>query len=168
VAVDDRIQYYVPALRRLAVSYARNRQESEDLFQEIAVALWKALPKFRGDSSERTYVYRVAHNTAIRFISSEKRRSAREHATLDQATEPVSLNNPERDAIRHQQWQTLWRAVRDLAVTDRQIVMLRLEGLSVAEIADVTGFTEGAVVMRFSRERRRLAAVLGEARKEER
>ena len=66
-------------------------------------------------------------------------------------TNRLSLSDPERDAIRNQQWQNLWRAVRNLPVIDRQIVMLRLEGLSMAEIAEVTGFSEAAVAMRFSR-----------------
>ena len=130
------------------------------------MALWKALPNYRGDSSERTFVYRVAHNTAIRFVSSQHRRAAREHVALDIANEPVSLNDPERDAIRNQQWQKLWRAVRELPVIDRQVVMLRLEGLSMAEVAEVTGFSEAAVAMRFSRVRRRLTEEISEAGKE--
>src|SRR5687768_15745544 len=154
VGSEDRIQVYIPALRRLALAYTRNRHESEDLFQEIAVALWKALPKFRGDSSERTFVYRVAHNTAIRFVSSQHRRSSREHAGFDNEAGPASSDNPELDAIRNQQWEALWRAVRELPVIDRQVVLLRLEGLSMAEIAQVSGFSEGAVTMRFSRVRR--------------
>jgi RNA polymerase sigma-70 factor (ECF subfamily) len=166
VGCEDRIQVYSPALRRLALSYTRDHHESQDLFQEIAVALWKALPNYRGDSSERTFVYRVAHNTAIRFVSSPNRRATREQVALDVANEPVSLSDPERDAIRNQQWQKLWRAVRELPVIDRQIVMLRLEGLSMAEVAEVTGFTEAAVAMRFSRVRRRLTEEISEAGKE--
>ena len=165
---EDRIQPYIPALQRLAVSYTQNRQESEDLFQEIAVALWKALPKFRGDSSERTFVYRIAHNTAIRFVSLQHRRTNREHAVFENEIEPASPDNPELDAIRNQRWKALWRAVHNLAVIDRQVVLLRLEGLSMAEIAHVTGFTEGAVAMRLSRVRRQLSEKLSGVQKEER
>lgn len=163
---EDRIHPYIPALQRLAVSYCRDLQESEDLFQEIAVALWKALPKFRGDSSERTFVYRVAHNTAIRFVSSRHRRSSLEQAGFENEAEPASPDNPELDAIRNQQWKALWRAVRELPVIDRQVVLLRLEGLSMAEVAQVTGFTEAAVAMRFSRVRRHLSEKLAGVRKE--
>jgi RNA polymerase sigma factor (sigma-70 family) len=165
---EDRIEPYIPALRRLAVSYTQDRQQSEDLFQEIAVALWKALPKFQGDSSERTFVYRVAHNTAIRFVTLQHRRSNREHASFDDETEPAGPHNPELDAIRNQQWKALWRAVRELSVIDRQVVLLRLEGLSMAEVAQVTGLTEAAVAMRFSRVRRQLSEKLNGVRKETR
>jgi RNA polymerase sigma factor (sigma-70 family) len=168
MVVEDRIKAYIPALRRLAVSYARDRQESEDLFQEIAVVLWKALPKFRGDCSERTFIYRVAHNTAIRYVASQQSRSGRERGVFEDEPEPVSADNPELDAIRNQQWNALWRAVRELPVIDRQVVLLRLEGLSMSEIAQVLGCTEGAVTMRYSRVRRQLSERLTGARKVER
>ena len=119
------------------------------------MALWKALPQFRGASSERTYVYRVAHNTALRFVTSRQRRAAREHDAP--AAEPVAAANPERDAIRNQHRQRLGQAVQELPVIDRQVMLLHLEGLSTAEIVDVTGYTEGAVAMRLTRARRKLA-----------
>ena len=97
---QDLLGRHMAALRRLAWSYARD--EFEDLFQEIATALWTALPGFRGDSSERTWVYRVAHNTAISFAVQRKRRAGRE-ATGESAPDPASDANPERDAIGQQQ-----------------------------------------------------------------
>jgi RNA polymerase sigma factor (sigma-70 family) len=96
----------------------------------------------------------------------QNRRTARERAVSESTLEPASLSNPECDATRNQQWQNLWRAVRNLPVIDRQIVMLRLEGLSMAEIAEVTGFSEAAVAMRFSRLRRRLTEEISETQKE--
>jgi len=165
--LEDFLGRYTPALRRLAFSYTRNPQESEDLFQEIAIALWKALPKFRGDSTERTYVYRVAHNTAMRFVTSRHRRISREQTTDEHMVEPASADNPEQDAIRNQRRQQLWNAVGELPMIDRQIVLLHMEGLSTAEIVDITGSTEGMVAMRLSRIRRRLVLQLNQANKEE-
>jgi RNA polymerase sigma-70 factor (ECF subfamily) len=165
--LEDFFRRYNPALRRLVWSYARTAPDREDLFQEIALALWKAMPRFRGDSSERTYVYRVAHNTAIRFVTSRQRDASREHRVEDQYVEPAGAANPERDAISNQRRQRLWNAVQELGVTDRQIILLYLEGLSPAEIEEVTGFTPGKVAMRLSRIRRRLAEQLNEPQKEE-
>ena len=158
---------HVPALRRLAWSYTQDPNEREDLFQEIAVALWKALPNFRGHSSERTYVYRVAHNTALRFVMSHRQVAAREHGPVEREIEPISGDNPERDAIRKQRLQQLSSAVQKLPVLDRQIALLHLEGLSTAEVVEVTGFTEGMVGMRLSRLRRRLAEELKATKVEE-
>jgi RNA polymerase sigma-70 factor (ECF subfamily) len=160
---EDVLKRYVPALRRLAWSYTRDPGQREDLFQEIAVAVWKALPNYRGDSSERTYVYRVAHNTALRFVMSHRQLAAREQGPTGREIEPVSADNPERDAIRNQRRQRLWQSIANLPVVDRQIALLHLEGLSTAEVVDVTGLNEGMVAMRLSRLRRRLAEELNSA-----
>ena len=52
-------------LHRVARAYAKNPAEAADLAQEIAVAVWRALPGFRGQCSERTFVFRIAHNRGI-------------------------------------------------------------------------------------------------------
>jgi RNA polymerase sigma-70 factor (ECF subfamily) len=165
--IDDFFRRYTPALRRLVWAYVHSAPDGEDLFQEIAVALWKALPKFRGDSSERTYVYRVAHNTAISFVASRRRRSLQEQPSEEKDPEPISSANPEHEAMRNQRRQRLQAAVQELPVIDRQIILLYLEGLSIAEIEAVTGFTEGKVAMRLSRARKRLAERLNQVRMEQ-
>jgi RNA polymerase sigma-70 factor (ECF subfamily) len=156
---EEVLRRYLPALRRVAWSYARSGVESEDLFQEITVALWRALPRFRHEASERTYVYRVAHNAATDFVTSGRRRAAREQPGEPPA-EPASPDDPERDAMRNQMRDRLGAAVQELPVNDRQIVLLHLEGLSAAEIEAVTGLSAGAVATRLTRARQRLAVQL--------
>jgi RNA polymerase sigma-70 factor (ECF subfamily) len=141
--------------------------DREDLFQEIAVALWQALPRFRGDCTERTYVYRVAHNTALSFATSRQRRVTREQPRYENDSDQTDVANPERDAIHNQKRQMLWRAVQELPITDRQIVLLHLEGLSATEIEAATGFTAGKVAMRLSRVRKRLAEQLNQTQSEQ-
>ena len=53
------------AIRRMASSYERDAARRQDLVQDIWLALWQALPGFRGDSSERTFVFRIAHNRGV-------------------------------------------------------------------------------------------------------
>ncbi len=120
---EDFLQRYLASLRRLAWSYARDREEVDDLLQEIGMALWTALPRFRGDSSERTWVYRIAHNTAISFLASRRRPMAHEQP----AVELKSSSNPESDAIAGEQWRRLWEAIQQLPLPDRQITFLYLE-----------------------------------------
>ena len=57
------------ALSRLAASYVRAAPDRDDLLQDIIVAIWRALPRFRGECSERTFIYRIAHNRAIAYIT---------------------------------------------------------------------------------------------------
>lgn len=153
-AYEDLLRRYVAPLRRLAWSYVRGG--SDDLFQEIAMALWQALPRFRGDSSERTWVYRIAHNTAISFVSSGRRRAQRE-ILEDASSEPASTASAEADLIEDERRTRVWRAVRALPVLDRQIISMHLEGLSAAEVSAVTGVSSIAIATRLTRIRHRLA-----------
>jgi len=156
-AYEDLWQRYTRPLQRLAWSYESDPAGREDLFQEIAMAVWTALPRFRGDSSERTWVYRVAHNTAISFAASRRRRHDREQ-THDTAREPSSSAPQEGAAIDRQRRNLLWAAVQELPLTERQIIVLHLEGLSASEIQAITGVTAGAVATRLTRIRQKLAA----------
>jgi len=153
---EDLLRRYVPALRRLARSYTREAAEQEDLLQEIAMGLWTALPNFRGDASERTWLYRVAHNTAISFMTGRKRRAQREQGGTPELPDPAV--NPESTLIDDQQRARLWAAVAELPLTDRQIVALHFEGLSAAEIEAVTGLSAGNVATRLTRARQKLVA----------
>jgi RNA polymerase sigma-70 factor (ECF subfamily) len=156
---EELLQGYLQPLRRLAWSYTRDGAEGEDLLQEITLALWTALPRFRGESSERTWVYRVAHNTAISYITGRRRRATRESAIAPHM-EPTSGSNPEGEAIDRQRVQRLSIAIRDLPLLDRQIVCLHLEGLSAAAIEEVTGVSAGNIATRLTRIRHRLMARL--------
>src|SRR3954452_15733758 len=98
---EDLLQRYVQPLRRLAWSYARDHAECDDLLQEIALALWTALPRFRGESSERTWLYRIAHNTSISYVISRNRRTSRESNAV--IIEPASESrSPEAQAIERE------------------------------------------------------------------
>jgi len=158
-------------MRRLAAVYVNDMRDREDLVQEIAVALWQAIPKFRGEASERTWLYRIAHNTAITASAKLRRRGHREAAIEDppghrhdgsdsEFAEPgvASKEKPGDDRlIEAQRHQWLMRAIRELPASDRQIVTLHLEELSYREIQEITGMTEGAIATRLSRVRDRLA-----------
>src|SRR3954452_18652602 len=154
---EDLLQRYVQPLRRLAWSYARDHAECDDLLQEIALALWTALPRFRGESSERTWLYRIAHNTSISYLTSSKRRTARESKMP--SVDPASENDsPEAEAIDREKQQRLWGAVRDLPMPDRQVIVLYLEGMSAEEIEAGTGFSSGSIATRLTRIRHNLSA----------
>ena len=148
---------YQSALRRLVGAYVHNAADRDDLLQEIAVGIWQSLPGFRGDSSERTWIYRIAHNIAIRSTSRNRARNARE-ALLAADDEAPSGDASAVDAlVANERRQALLSGIRELPVLDRQVVTLHLEGLSAAEIEEVTGVSQGAVATRLTRIRQKLA-----------
>lgn len=142
-------------LRRLTVSYAFEQADRDDLYQEIAAAIWTALPRFRGDSSERTWVYRIAHNIAISASMRNRRRTERE-TFLQQDAISRSLD-PEAQSLESEQRRLLIEAIRSIRGLDKQIIVLYLEGLTNGELAEVVGLTEGAIATRLSRVRTQLA-----------
>jgi RNA polymerase sigma factor (sigma-70 family) len=161
------IAEYQGALRRLAAVYVTDSRDREDLVQEIAVGLWQAIPRFRGESSERTWLYRIAHNTAI-TAAAKLRRRGRSESSLDDLPDPptaVSAHGDEQ-LIRSQKHAWLMLAIRELAAVDRQIMTLHLEELSYREIQEITGMSEGTIATRLSRIRDRLAAQLRKQQEE--
>jgi RNA polymerase sigma-70 factor (ECF subfamily) len=83
--LDALLDAHGAALGRLAASYARDPVEREDLFQEIVVAIWKALPRFRGECSVRTLIFRIAHNRGIAHLVKRQVPSAGSADELDLA-----------------------------------------------------------------------------------
>jgi RNA polymerase sigma-70 factor (ECF subfamily) len=148
-------------LERLLGSYARSEADRADLRQEVALALWSALPAFRGDCSERTFLLRVAHNRALAFIA--KRGLSTEQ--IDDHADRVLATTGKNPAIaydRKERESRLLAAVRGLPVPHRQVIMLLLEGLSHHEIASVLGTTENNVGVRASRARAALRVLMEE------
>jgi RNA polymerase sigma-70 factor (ECF subfamily) len=147
------------ALRRLAASYERDPSRQQDLLQEIWLAVWQALPRFRGDCSERTFVYRIAHNRAVSHVDHWQRR--RTDSLDEDAPLPASQPDPEHALSIEQRRERLQAAVQQLPMGLRQVVVLTLEGLSHAEVAEVVGITENNVAVRLTRARAALSRLLG-------
>ncbi|MGA3044479.1 MAG: RNA polymerase sigma factor [Bryobacteraceae bacterium] len=147
-------EQYAPALQRLAGAYAVAREDREDLVQEIAAALWRALPGYRGESSERTWLYRIAHNVAITATVRQRKRNRREAAPDQPPDLPSAGATAEQNLLAEEKRRMLFAAIRGLAAADRHITVLHLEGLSGAEA--VTGIAEGAVATRLTRIREKL------------
>ena len=149
---------YGPSLSRLAASYTLNSAERDDLLQEIAMAIWQALPRFRGESSEKTFLFRIAQNRAISHLT---RRPPSEHE-LDEAIElPDDRHNPENVVSKEERMARLLKAIRRLPVQYRQVLTLSLEDLDYREIAEVLGISESNVGVRLNRARQLLRQTMG-------
>jgi RNA polymerase sigma-70 factor (ECF subfamily) len=145
-----------PALARLAGSYTNSVSDRDDLLQDIAMAVWQALPRFRGECSERTFLFRIAHNRAIAHLS-----RSRSRGEVDEEVElPDPRPTPEAGLVREQQGERLSQAVRALPVLYRQVVMLALEGLEYSEIAQILGISESNVGVRLNRAKQMLRKLL--------
>ena len=146
-------------LARLVASYARSAADRQDLQQDVAMALFAALPRFRGECAERTFVLRVAHNRALAFLA---KRGVPLADVVDHEDAAVATTgkNPAMAFERGERERRLRAAVRALPLAHRQVVMLLLEGLAHREIAEVLGTTENNVAVRANRARAALRVLL--------
>ena len=153
---------YGAAISRLAFSYEAVASVREELVQEIALAIWQALAHFRGECSERTFVYRIAHNRALSHVW-RRRPPNQQLEDIEEADQPIDPRpHPEEQAARADQRGRLMSAIQSLPVAHRQMIALMLEGLSHAEMAEVMGITENNVAVRLNRARKMLKEALGE------
>lgn len=146
----DLMEAYAGPIQRLCAAYAASAADREDLFQDIFLAVWRALPAFRGDASARTWLYRIAHNVALTWQTRDRRRRTRETA-MDEAVQPSASTDLRRVALN--------QAIAAMTPADRTLTLLWLEGLSAAEIEDVTGVKAATVAVRLSRIRKQLSPV---------
>jgi RNA polymerase sigma-70 factor (ECF subfamily) len=144
-------------LSRLAASYTNSTADRDDLVQEIALAIWRALPHFRGECSERTFTFRIAHNRAVSHLTQRRAQKVGAVAAIEVADQAP---NPEAGLVRDQQGARLRRAVHSLPLPYRQVVTLMLEGMEYEEMAQVLGISESNVGARLSRARQMLRELM--------
>lgn len=123
--------------------FSKQKEEVDDLFQEVLCNLWRGYNSFRGESNVATWIWRVAFNTCI--TSDRKRRRS--------ATVPLSMriNLFEDKDEDSRQVQQLYARIRRLQPVDRAIVLLWLENMSYDEIAAIVGITVKNVSVRLYR-----------------
>jgi RNA polymerase sigma-70 factor (ECF subfamily) len=129
------------ALERLARAYEPDPDKRRDLLQEIHIALWRSLARFDGRCSLRTWVYRVAHNTAT-SKALRPRTNAPTIVGLDESLESAAaVPNEEETLDRRRALERLHDLIRQLRPLDRQVLLLYLEQLDAASIGEITGLS---------------------------
>ena len=156
---------------QLAVHLLGDRDEALDLSQEVFLRVFRTIHRFRGQSSLRTWIYRIAVNQARNKHRFWRRRHRADQVSLDQhiAThgEFLSTGNPTPDRVLAQKElaSRLQRALDGLPFDQRTAIVLReVDGLSYEEIAFSLGVAVGTVKSRLTRARQALRSELREAR----
>jgi RNA polymerase sigma-70 factor (ECF subfamily) len=148
-------------LLKVVRSFAVTADDQDDLFQEILLQVWLALPNFRADSKPTTWLYRVAFNTALAWKRTEKKRRFRQ-SSLSISDVEVCNADPA-DAKRNDRIvEQLYASIRALPPAKRALLVLYLDGFSYAEIADVVGISESNVGVSLNRIKKELAASIRE------
>jgi len=145
------IAEYGRAIERLAYGTEADRDRRRDLVQDIHLALWRSFALFDGRCSLRTWVYRVAHNAAASYVLSRRRTRIEELVDLEDLECADPVPDPEQQTGQQQALALLGAMIRGLKPPDAQVMLLYLEDMDAAGIAEVTGLTPGAVTVRIHR-----------------
>lgn len=136
--------------------YTNDQHAHNDLFQEVTVQLWRAYPKFRGDSKFSTWMYRVALNTAITLY----RKSTRRVKTQDYETVQFKIEDPQEDDEQMEQLNLLYGAVKQLNDIEKALVFLYLEDKNYREIAETMGISEVNARVKMNRIKTKLVNII--------
>ncbi len=142
-------------LHKLCRIYRDNKEDQEDLFQDMILQLWKAYPSFKKESKVTTWMYRIALNTAIATFR-KKRISLTFRQTINDELHPVEPAI----SLDESKEEQLFRALRQLNDSDKAIIALYLEEYSHREIGDLLGITENYVGVKISRIKTKLTELL--------
>jgi RNA polymerase sigma factor (sigma-70 family) len=156
---EELLSAHGPLIARIAASYEADRELARDLTQEILLAVWRALPSFRAESSWRTFIARIAHNRGVTHVA----RAANIPVTVEVPADlACPMPHPETLLVEHDRRARVFKAVQQLPLAYRQVATLTLEGFTPAEAAEILGLTANAVAIRNSRARALLRSTLGE------
>jgi len=133
-------------------AYAFTAMDQDDLFQEITIQVWHSIPSFRQESAVTTWIYRVALNTAIKWIRREKKFSQPETQEVVQHL----LQESKAQIDNRLSW--LYEEIHKLDEIDRSITLLLLDGFSYKEMASMLGITESNVGVKINRIKKQLIA----------
>ena len=152
-ALQERFQALVDEhkkiLYKVCHSYCRNRDDREDLAQEIIIHLWRAFGAFDERCRFSTWMYRIALNVAISFYRRESARTrlvVSDHERLLTAIDETENYSAE--------IQALYQFIEGLDPLNKALVLLYLDGHSYGEIGDVLGISETNVATKISRLKR--------------
>ena len=133
--------------------YRDNKEDQEDLFQEIVYQLWKSYPGFKRESKVSSWMYRIALNTAIDIYRKSK-------ISIDYYQEFPEHLHPSGEKDISQNEERLFLALRQLNDSEKAVISLYLEDFNYAEIAAITGLSENNVGVRLNRIKNKLKQIL--------
>ena len=162
-AFEELVKRHQDLVFSLSFKLTGNRELANDVAQEAFIRAWKAIDKFRGDSTFGTWIYRITVNTAWTL-----RKKAKKHYSLniEDTQEPVVIDekkDPELVAINSDLSVVLRKALNQIPLEQRIIVELKnIEGRSHKEIADYPDISVTAAKVRLHRAHQKLRNILEE------
>lgn len=150
---------YKNRIHRICYGYIYEKDQVEDLFQEIMINIWNSLERFRGDSRIGTWVYKVAVNSALLYNKKNKF-----YGKLSFSIPETTFTDTETDdyRLREEKLRMLAHCISKLEKGDRIIISLILEELSYEQVSEITGITVSNVGVKVNRIKKKLFTMIKE------
>ncbi|MBL7762574.1 MAG: RNA polymerase sigma factor [Chitinophagaceae bacterium] len=139
-------------IQKVCNLYAASLQDRQDLFQEIVIQLWRAIPKFRQESKLTTWIYRVALNTAI----SSYRKQQRDITTTGIDFTIAELADDNEGIGKEEKLKVLYAAISQLPEIEKAIVLLYLDDKSYEEMEEILGVNQNNLRVKMNRVKEKL------------
>lgn len=146
------VEQHKQIIYKVCFMYASDDETIGDLFQEVMLNLWKAFPRFRGDSKPTTWIYRIAVNCCISWL-----RSSRRHPQTVPLT--ISMNDLLADEQEKGNLQELYYLINRLGKLERALILLWLDEQSYEEIAEILDISVSNVGVRINRIKTKLKSM---------
>ena len=142
------IETHKGIIYKVANSYFKDKEDREDLVQEIVLKLWKSFDAYDDQYKYSTWIYRIALNTAISFYRKEK---IREKSNLPFSESIFNRADHEIDQQLEQNSIHLNQFISELRELDKALMILYLEEKNHREIAEIIGISETNVATKINR-----------------
>ena len=152
----EKIEKHKGVIFKISKMYMDNFDDQKDLFQEITFQVWKAYPSFEEKSQFSTWLYRVALNTAIVFLKSEKKRSF----IKNDEVENFKIVADDYDDDEEKKLAKLYKAIQQLNEIDKALIFYYLQDYSGKEIAENMGITEVNARVKLNRAKEKLKQLI--------
>jgi len=143
-------------IHKICRLYTAGDDAHKDLFQEITIQLWKAYPKFRGESKFSTWAYRVALNTAITLY----RKKTRSVTTIEFENTKHFIRQEDYNYEEEEQIKLMYKAVYQLNDIEKALIFMYLEDKDYEEISETLGISEVNARVKMNRIKGKLKKIL--------
>jgi RNA polymerase sigma factor (sigma-70 family) len=153
VLFKDIFQKNSRKIYHLCYGYTGDSDSANDLMQETFMKVWQNLDKFRNQAMISTWIYRIAVNTCLSYLRVEKRQSK------DELTDNIIQNKVEELSEKNEQVALLYKCISKLEENERIIITMVLDEVPYAEIAEISGISEGNLRVKIHRIKQKLAEI---------
>lgn len=167
LSISALVETYQHLVFNTCFMFLKNREDAEDVAQEVFVEVYKSMDRFRGDSAVSTWIYRIAVNRSMDYIrmKSRKKRSFFAFTSFDnenlERLQIKDMSNPVTEIEEKEKRLLIEAAIEQLPERQRiAFVLAKVDGLKQEQVADIMETTVGSVESLLIRAKRRLKELL--------